>query len=136
MKSTYEIQAENFARKWDVELIVYGDGQFKRNELWDDEKERCCFRCKIKRGEESYRFDFWQSIAEGANKPTIYDLLACLMKSDVGTYEEFCEEFGYDSYEDADKAVNIWRACKREWENVWKLFGGDEECWKEFCEIN
>lgn len=29
--------------------------------------------------------------------PTEYDVLACLTKNEVGTFENFCSEFGYDT---------------------------------------
>lgn len=29
-------------------------------------------------------------------KPTAYDVLACLQKSDVGSFNDFCADFGYD----------------------------------------
>lgn len=137
MKSIYEETAENFAKKWGVELRILRSER-KRNELWNDDEDRYCFRCRIKRGEKSYCFDFWQSIAEGSNEPTMYDILACFVKSEVGSFEDFCAEYGYEfKYaEDYSRVRKIWRACKREWENVWNLFGDDEECWNELCEIN
>lgn len=135
MKSIYEETADNFAKKWGVELKVLGS-EIKRNELWKDKEERYCFRCRLKRGEETYRFTFWQSIANGSKEPTMYDILACLVKSEVGEFKDFCAEFGYDAEEDFMRARKVWNACKLEWEGVRRLFGGDEECWKEFCEIN
>jgi len=52
--------------------------------------------------------------------PTAYDVLACLQKYDVGTFEDFCSEFGYD--EDSRKAFKIYKAVIREWKNVELLF--------------
>lgn len=71
---------------------------------------------------------------ENGEKPTCYDVLACLTKYDPGTFHDFCNEFGYeeyaDYYEDAmrgtgynRKSYNTYKAVIKEWENVEKLFG-------------
>lgn len=64
--------------------------------------------------------------------PTEYDLLACLTKYDVGTFEDFCGEFGYDT--DSRKAEETYSAIKEEYEKVCGLFT-DEEL-TELQEIN
>lgn len=64
--------------------------------------------------------------------PTEYDLLACLTKYDVGTFEDFCGEFGYDT--DSRKAEDTYKAVKEEYEKVCALFT-DEEL-TELQEIN
>lgn len=53
--------------------------------------------------------------------PTSYDVLACLTKYDVGDFENFCSEFGYDS--DSRKAEKIYIACQKEWSEVKRVFG-------------
>ena len=64
--------------------------------------------------------------------PTAYDVLSCLTKSDPGTFEDFCSEFGYD--EDSRKAEKIYNAVVDEWKNVCALFT-DEEI-EQLQEIN
>ncbi len=64
--------------------------------------------------------------------PTSYDVLACLQKSPVYDFADFCSEFGYE--EDSRKAYKIYKAVKREWENVNILFT-DEEI-EQLQEIN
>jgi hypothetical protein len=49
-----------------------------------------------------------------------YDLLACIQKSDVGTFEDFASEFGYDS--DSRKAESIYHAVVKEWRKVENFF--------------
>ena len=56
--------------------------------------------------------------------PTVYDVLACLTKSDPGTFENFCSEYGYD--EDSRKAEKIYNAVLDEWKNVCALFTDGE----------
>ena len=64
--------------------------------------------------------------------PTAYDVLACLTKYDPGTFEDFCDEFGYDT--DSRKAEKTYNAVREEWLNVTRLFT-DEEI-NRLAEIN
>lgn len=56
--------------------------------------------------------------------PTAYDVLTCLQKYEVGTFENFCSEFGYDT--DSRKAQKIYKAVVNEWQNVAMLFTDKE----------
>lgn len=134
MKSIYTKQAESFAKKWNVSLEISGD-EFKVNKNWGETIERHCYHCILKRGKKSYEFDFWASFAKPYKEPDLYDVLACMTKQEPGSYEDFCSEFGYDSYEDASMAVPTWEACTNGYQHVRELFGDTEECWDEFCEI-
>lgn len=53
-------------------------------------------------------------------KPTNYDILACLIKYDPGTFENFCSEFGYDT--DSRNAERTYKAVVNEWQNICALF--------------
>lgn len=56
--------------------------------------------------------------------PDSYDVLACLTKYPVYDFADFCSEFGYDT--DSRKAHKIYKAVKREWENVTMLYNEAE----------
>lgn len=56
--------------------------------------------------------------------PTAYDVLACLQKYDVGTFEQFCSEFGYDT--DSRTAEKTYHAVKNEYVNVCALWNEAE----------
>jgi len=58
------------------------------------------------------------------NVPTAYDLLACLTKSNPGTFAEFCAEYGYD--EDSPKAESTYHAVVKEWHKVQTFFSSEE----------
>mgnify|MGYP001244306717 CR=1 FL=1 len=67
----------------------------------------------------------WPSI-EGysrttAQKPTAFDVLACLEKYDPETFEDFCTNYGYDT--DSRSALQTYLAVQDEFKNVIKLFG-------------
>ena len=134
MKSIYTKQAESFAKKWNVSLEISGN-EFKVNKNWGETDKRRCYHCILKRGEKSYKFDFWASFTNPYKEPDMYDVLACMTKQEPGSYKEFCSELGYDSYEDASRAVPTWKACANEYRHVRELFGNSEERWDEFCEI-
>lgn len=52
--------------------------------------------------------------------PTNYSILSCLQKYDVGTFENFCSEFGYDT--DSRKAEKTYKAVCEEYKNLCTLF--------------
>jgi len=115
----YTAQAEKFAQKHGVKLSFIGDPQYKKH-FADDKEHRYVFKCKIKRAGKSYTFDFGQSIKSGAEEPTIYDILTCLQKYDVGSFEDFCGEFGYDT--DSRTAERTYKAVCKEFTAVERLF--------------
>ncbi len=52
--------------------------------------------------------------------PSAYDLLTVIQKSDVGSFENFCSEFGYDT--DSRKAESIYHGVVKEWTKVQRFF--------------
>lgn len=57
-------------------------------------------------------------------EPNAYDVLACLQKHDIGTYENFCDEFGYNT--DSKSAEKTYKAVKDEYLKVCSLFTEQE----------
>ena len=64
--------------------------------------------------------------------PNAYDILSCLTKYDVGSFEDFCSEFGYDV--DSRSAEKIYKAVVKEYEGLSMLYS-DEEL-EEMSEIS
>jgi hypothetical protein len=58
--------------------------------------------------------------ADEITHPTEYDALAVITKYDPGTFENFCSESGYNT--DSRNAVRTYKAVRKEWNNVSKLF--------------
>ena len=52
--------------------------------------------------------------------PTFYDVLACLTKSDPGTFKDFCWEYGYS--DDSISALKIYTAVQNEWADLCRIF--------------
>lgn len=63
--------------------------------------------------------------------PSAYDILATLTKSDPGTFEDFCWNFGYST--DSKEAEKTFHAVDKEWHEVSRLFN---DCLEELQEIN
>lgn len=77
-------------------------------------------------------FNAWQfAVTPCKVAPKLYDILACLTKSNPGHFEEFCDEYGYS--DDSISARDTWQAVVKEWREVERLFG---DCLEELQEIN
>lgn len=121
MKTMYETQANKIAKELGIKLTVL-DYDYKDH--FNDGIVRCTFKLKLSRGKRSYTFDFGQSVANAYKVPTMYDVLSCMQKYDVGNFENFCEYFGYDT--DSKKALETYKAVVKEYAAVKKLFTDDE----------
>lgn len=78
--------------------------------------------CNVKVTSDTFFKNHCQLIK--GEEPTAYDVLACLTKYEVGTFEDFCSDFGYDT--DSRRAEKIYKAVCDEWMNVQRLFTDEE----------
>lgn len=94
---------------------------------------RCTFNRSNAPTNAPFVVDFWNSYADeefnakslkGKRKISAYDVLTSIQKSDVGTFEDFCSDFGYDS--DSRQAEKTCHAVAAEWKRV-KAFFTDAE---------
>jgi hypothetical protein len=115
----YQQQANDFAKKHGVKLLINYSEYGKH--FAGDEQKRFIFNCTLVRKRQKFTLDFGQSIAAEDTPPTIYDVLTCLTKYDPQTFENFCREYGYN--EDSIKAQKTYKAVKREFNGVNRLFG-------------
>lgn len=122
-------ETQEFAEKNGVKLYALA----KAYDVYfpGDRDERWIYKMKIKRGKESYTFTFGQSIAAGDSIPTYYDVLAAFTKYDPYSFEDFCADYGYDP--DSRRAYQTYKAVKKEYEAVERLFG---DIMDEVQEIN
>lgn len=117
--NNYEKQANDFLKATNTTLKT----SFKLHGVYaafSDNMQRDIYNCVLKNASHRFRFTFGQSINNTGTHPTAYDILACLTKYDVGTFENFCSDFGYDT--DSRKAYKIYKAVLREWKNIELLF--------------
>ena len=113
--------------------IVYGG--IARNENWKEE-EYCAkkLKCMLK----DCRYNEGVKLTKELNRkkeeaiPNAYDVLAYLTKYDPGSFEDFCQEYGYD--EDSRTAERTYFAVQKEYHELLKVF--TEEQMGELQEIN
>lgn len=70
-----------------------------------------------------YRIESFEKLIK-PTPPTTYDVLACLQKYDVGTLENFCDDFGYDI--DSMQANKIYKAVCIEFKNIQIIWADTE----------
>lgn len=131
----YQLQALIFQIKYKVGFKTVWLRYEKHFE--DDKKPRHIFKVTLSRNGKRFSFNFGQSIADDAKHPDLYSVLACLTKYDVGTFENFCSDFGYELYNENytgknKSSIKIYKAVCKEFQNVEKLFG---DCLDELQEI-
>ncbi len=56
--------------------------------------------------------------------PTAYDVLVCLQKYDVGSFDDFCSDFGYNI--DSITANKTYKAVCKEFESIQRIWSDDE----------
>ncbi len=88
-----------------------------------DTTKRAISTCTFKRNGRQFSLKFGQSIAAGGKLPEAYDVLACLQKYDIGSFGDFCSEFGYE-YTKANE--RIYKAVCREYAKVSSFWTAEE----------
>jgi hypothetical protein len=126
MKTNYNKQAKELLSLFGVKFsanFVKNDYHFQ-----DDKERRDIFNITFSRGKNKFSLRFGQSLNDstgaGTNKPTEYDVLSCIQKYDVGSFQDFCSEFGYDI--DSRKAEKTYKAVLKEYNKVSNFFTNDE----------
>jgi len=117
MKSEYDLQAEKFLRDTGTSFKAK---YFDHNYYFADDKDtRDIYKITLRNSKGSYTFRFGQSIANCGQELDAYDVLSGLTSYDVGSFEDFCSEFGYD---DSRKVEKIYKAVCKEYQNLCRLF--------------
>lgn len=126
----YQKQAEDFLKATSTILTV----TFKKyaKHFIDDKQERNIYKVHLQNKRFGFVFDFGQSIngTKSGEVPTAYDILTCLQKYDVGTFEDFCGVFGYPEHDNTGRqnraTLKLYNAVCEEFENVSRLFTDEE----------
>jgi len=134
----YEEQGNYFLQSLGIEFnFKIAQDCYKAN--WAT-PENTCYRVELRKNKDAenslrdYTFVvfFNQSIIASKKNitPSEYDLLACLQKYDIGTIEEFCNEFDYNLETDSIKEMNYiqdtYKAVKEEFDDLRYFFTHEE----------
>ena len=136
MTNEYVKQARDFLEKTNTKLKIeyFGTGIY----FFDDKEVRNIYKCVLKNKRGQYTFKFGDSVTNTIKniELTEYDVLSCMIKYDVGTFENFISDFGYsiDTKEDYNNACKTYNAVCREYNALCRLFTPEEL--EELAEIN
>lgn len=140
--SDYEDSARAFLARTGARFVARYLGDFEKCREWgEDDAGRAgridgrgdcvpVFAVRITTPAGSMSLRFRGSVNDwrhGVQRVGVYDVLSCLIKSAPGSFDDFCEEFGYfpiNSQADYTRARKTWRGCLRE-------FGGVCRCWPD-----
>jgi hypothetical protein len=127
MTNTYAVQAARLLESMGVEFSPRRVGA--KCPQWCDGKQHIHgdrYIIEFTRGGTKLTIEFWNSwIDRNAGKdPEAYDVIACMEKSDPGTFEDWCADLGYDT--DPRKSEKTWRACVNQWLKVRAFFTAEE----------
>jgi hypothetical protein len=108
--SIYTEHAKRFLASCGIRITGKYKGRYVP--LWDKEPhstwEIVLRREDRQKGERHAIFiTFYQSHADQHKTPTAYDVLACLCKSDCGSYQDFCEDMGLPEYDEETGERNM-----------------------------
>ena len=138
MTNEHEEMANEFLNSTNTELKITKSAIVDR--FWSDPERtgnRWRYRVQMKNARGKYYFYFYDSVNnyQKGIEPTAYDVLACLQKYDCGSFEDFCNEFGYEyfTYNEYRHVMKIYNAVKNEYEHLIAMFT-DEEM-ERLCEI-
>lgn len=101
----YEKQAINFLATCGIKFSVAYVGYMPH--FAGEKESRRIYNCAFKRGNKGFSIKFGQSIEAGRTPPTAYDVLTCVQKYDVGSFEDFCSEFGYELWAENERTGRV-----------------------------
>lgn len=97
--------------------------------LFGDDKYRDVYSVTISRGRKRYKTLFGQSVAmSGIEAPSAYDILATLEKYDVGSFDDFCNEYDYNAFplSEYPRIYKVWEECTKQYEALADIYNENE----------
>lgn len=123
--SEYIKQAKDFLESCNAKMTITHWGK-EINADWNEGYIRNTYRVTITTPKGTMRVKFWDSAnnTQKGIEPTEYDIISCLQKYEVGSFEDFISEFGYETEEPEDmrRAKRIYNAVVREYQSVCRCF--------------
>lgn len=82
------------------------------------------YNVKVEIKRKDWSFNRQTDTIHKPTAPSLYSVLACLTKYEVGSFENFCDEFGYDS--DSITAKKTYKAVAKEYDKMCGLFNNED----------
>lgn len=127
--SEYVKQAKDFLASCNAKMTITRIG-LEVNKNWHDKVLRATYRVTITTPLGRMWVKFWNSVDHTQKNiaPTEYDILACLQKYDVGTFDDFVSAYGYETEEpkDLSRAKRIYNGCVKEYESICRCFTDEQ----------
>lgn len=120
----YRKETSDFLKRVNAKVKITSIGY--ERPLWSS-SYYCTYRITISRNGKRYTYKYYDN---NRRTPDEYDVLSCLEKYDVGSYKDFCDNFGYDNGKDTMK---IYKAVVKEVKGVERVFGDVLEEFAEIC---
>ena len=135
--SEYVEQAKDFLKKCNAEMKIKYVGR-DVNKNWDEYKGRNKYRFTIVTPLGKMKGTFWDSFyaTEHGERPTEYDILSCLETRDVGTIDDFVEDYGYEvkKWSDVKRIERTYKAVVKQYNDLCRIFTPEQM--DMLCEIN
>lgn len=130
----YNKQAEDFLKATGTEFKVVGYRGVAKMPWHSDGLDMDKWEVRLRRNGKEWRFNFYMGLGNKKKEPTAYDVLACITKDDVDSFENFCETYGYDMFDDYGRrnanTYGLYKAVCREYNRVVSMF---YDCLDELC---
>jgi hypothetical protein len=126
----YEKNAIEAAEKHGLTMEILS--LFSGKHFEDDVEKRDIYLIRLAMKDKEYIFEYGDSIinSKKANKknPSMYDALSCLQKCDVGNFEDFCSDFGFNSepISQYNRIKKLYNDLRKEYEGFSELFDNGE----------
>lgn len=139
----YEQQALDFMQKHNCKLKIVRNGERRGFPNEPHDRNTMHIRHKVEVITERGHFfvTFYGSHNDWCKqkKATPYDILADLSmyiytRANCPTLHDFCQEYGYDEYEDRNRAARIYKGCLRLCDCLHEVF--DDAALDDLSEIN
>lgn len=123
--STYEEQAQEFLDKCNARMEITLVCRMK-NKKWHDQESRNRYEVVLTTPKGTTVFPFWDSVVNTQHnlRPSKYSILACLEKYDVGSMDDFFDEFGYEIHSGSDVVdfLDTYNAVIKQYRDLCHIF--------------
>lgn len=140
MMNEYTKMAEDFLKNHDAKMTIshiYDYGAYVKSTMTGGWLYRVRIDRRVGDKNRSWSFKFSDSKYNALmnKRPEKYDVLACIQKYEpYGDVWDFANEYGYEinDRESFNETSRIYKAVKKEYENVMRIFG---DCIEELREV-